>query len=123
MYDPATTVSQKTGRGPLAGNWISTCSPVKCAYKHADIRFNMFGFQTKVENSVFNSQKNLLINFHKQVFCILDSWHGMTMEDIRNLEEQTKRELEIALGRVHSEEPLPIAEDNVEDRQSAQSMP
>lgn len=124
VYDPASIRSEKTGRGPLKGDWISTINPVMCAYKLAEIRFNMFGFQTKVENSIFNNQKNLLFNFHKQVFCLLDSWHGMTMEDIRQLEDKIKRELEQALGRVHSEEPLPITEDTShDDIQSAKSMP
>ena len=29
-----------------------------------------------------------------QVFCWTDRWHGMTMEDIRALEEETKRKLD-----------------------------
>ena len=29
-----------------------------------------------------------------QVFCWTDKWHGMTMEDIRALEEKTKAELD-----------------------------
>lgn len=124
VYDPASTKSEKTGRGPLVGDWISTTQPVMCAYKLAEIRFSMFGFQTKVENAIFNGQKNLLINFHKQVFCLLDSWHGMTVEDIRRFEDQTKMELEQALGRVHSEEPLPVDDDvSRDDIQSAKSMP
>ena len=29
-----------------------------------------------------------------QLFCWTDKWHGMTMEDIRALEEETKRKLD-----------------------------
>ncbi|KAF6771182.1 hypothetical protein AHF37_10314 [Paragonimus kellicotti] len=37
----------------------------------------------------------LFANFHRQVFCWMDRWYGMTLEDIRRLEEETKRELEV----------------------------
>ena len=30
----------------------------------------------------------------EQVFCWMDKWHGMTMADIRELEDRTKRELD-----------------------------
>lgn len=124
IHDPASFKSKKTGRGPLVGDWINTTQPVMCAYKLADIRFSMFGFQTKIENAIFNSQKNVLINFHKHVFCLIDEWHGMNMADIRRFEDQTKRELDISLGRVHSEEP-PLIEDDVsrDEIESAKSMP
>ena len=36
----------------------------------------------------------LFRNFHRQVFCWLDEWYGMTMEDIRRMEEKTKAELD-----------------------------
>jgi len=29
-----------------------------------------------------------------KVFCWIDKWHGMTMEDIRALEEDTKKKLD-----------------------------
>ena len=29
-----------------------------------------------------------------QVFCWLDRWHGMTMQDIRRLEDETREELD-----------------------------
>ncbi len=32
--------------------------------------------------------------FFLQVFCWTDKWYGMTMEDIRALEEKTKAELD-----------------------------
>lgn len=30
----------------------------------------------------------------RQVFCWIDKWHGLTMEDIRAIEEKTKEELD-----------------------------
>ena len=126
MYDPSIVRSEKTGRGPLSEGWISKANPVMCAYKLADLKFQVFGFQTKVENMLFNYQKNLLTNFHKQVFCVLDDWHGFTMDDIRKMEDQIKKELEITAERAHSEIPIvnmPPSESPVPSSLSAKSMP
>lgn len=30
----------------------------------------------------------------RQVFCWIDRWHGLTMDDIRAIEEKTKEELD-----------------------------
>lgn len=30
----------------------------------------------------------------RQVFCWMDSWYGLTMDDIRAIEEKTKEELD-----------------------------
>lgn len=31
---------------------------------------------------------------YRQVFCWIDRWHGLTMDDIRAIEEKTKEELD-----------------------------
>ncbi len=48
------------------------------------------------------------LNTTFQVFCWTDKWHGMTMEDIRRLEDQTKAELEEQLktGEVRGTKPI-----------------
>ena len=49
-----------------------------------------------------------VFNFSFQVFCWTDKWHGMTMEDIRRLEDKTKAELEEQLktGEVRGTKPI-----------------
>ena len=42
----------------------------------------------------FQQEKRLFTNFHRQVFCWMDKWYGMTIEDIRRIEEETKHELD-----------------------------
>jgi hypothetical protein len=39
---------------------------------------------------------NMLIDMHlyRQLFCWTDKWYGLTIEDIRKIEEQTKRDLD-----------------------------
>ena len=33
-------------------------------------------------------------SFHRQVFCWMDEWYGLTMDDIRRIEDETKKELD-----------------------------
>lgn len=46
--------------------------------------------------SIHRSQqeKRIFTNFHRQLFCWIDKWVGLTMEDIRRMEEETQKELE-----------------------------
>jgi len=94
--DPANFKSEKTGRGPLTGNWKSDVEPVMTAYKLVTIQFKWWGLQDRVENFIHTTEKRIFTNFHRQVFCWIDKWHGMTMEDIRALEEETKKNLDDA---------------------------
>lgn len=110
--DPTTYTSSKTGRGPLrneAGKkWRDAANPVMTCYKLVTCEFKWFGLQTKVESFIMQTEKRLFSNFHRQVFCWTDKWHGMTMEDIRALEDKTKEELEKkrAEGEVCGTKPL-----------------
>uniref|UniRef100_A0A131XKI7 Putative phosphatidylinositol transfer protein n=1 Tax=Hyalomma excavatum TaxID=257692 RepID=A0A131XKI7_9ACAR len=92
--DPSTFVSKKTGRGPLKDGWMKTCKPVMCAYKLVTVEFKWFGLQNRVEAFIQKTERRIFLNFHRQVFCWMDRWHGLTMADIRKLEEQTKKELD-----------------------------
>ena len=40
------------------------------------------------------------VNTFFKVFCWTDKWHGMTMDDIRQLEEKTKKELDEERAKV-----------------------
>uniref|UniRef100_A0A0A9YWM3 Phosphatidylinositol transfer protein alpha isoform n=1 Tax=Lygus hesperus TaxID=30085 RepID=A0A0A9YWM3_LYGHE len=92
--DPTKFSSQKTGRGPLTGNWKDTVDPVMTCYKLVSVEFKWFGLQNRVENFIHKSERRLFTTFHRQVFCWMDRWHGMTMDDIRAIEEKTKEELD-----------------------------
>ncbi|KAG7275116.1 hypothetical protein CRUP_009476 [Coryphaenoides rupestris] len=77
--DPATYVSKKTNRGPLGPNWKEELKnnpncPHMCAYKLQESR--------------------LFANFHRQLFCWLDRWVDLSMDDIRRMEDETQKELD-----------------------------
>ncbi|MBZ3890764.1 Phosphatidylinositol transfer protein alpha isoform [Sciurus carolinensis] len=43
-------------------------------------------------------ERRLFTNFHRQLFCWLDKWVDLTMDDIRRMEEETKRQLDEVSG-------------------------
>ncbi|CAO3634544.1 unnamed protein product [Cunninghamella echinulata] len=93
--DPKLYHSQKTGRGPLVGpDWQKTCDPVMTCYKLVYIEFKWFGIQSRTESFIANSIHGLFTKFHRQLFCWTDGWYGMTIQDIRDMEEQTKKDLD-----------------------------
>ncbi|XP_030633214.1 phosphatidylinositol transfer protein, alpha a [Chanos chanos] len=97
--DPAIFKSEKTGRGPLGPGWKKelpkkTDCPHMCAYKLVTVKFKWFGLQSKVENFIHKQEKRLFTNFHRQLFCWIDRWIGLTMDDIRRMEEETQMELD-----------------------------
>lgn len=93
--DPTKFKSQKTGRGPLVGkDWKNNVQPVMTCYKLVTCEFKWFGLQTRVEGFIQKAERRLFTNFHRQVFCWIDRWYGLTMEDIRAIEDNTKEELD-----------------------------
>jgi len=95
--DPTLVKSEKTGRGPLTEGWKEK-QPLMCCYKLVTVEFHMFGLQGKVESYLHNFERNLFLRFHRQVYCWLDEWFGMTMEDIRKYENKTKQDLDNQLN-------------------------
>ncbi|XP_048374635.1 phosphatidylinositol transfer protein alpha isoform [Sphaerodactylus townsendi] len=96
--DPSKFKSIKTGRGPLGPNWkkeiVKSDCPYMCAYKLVTVKFKWWGLQNKVENFIQKQERRLFTNFHRQLFCWLDKWVDLTMEDIRRMEDDTKRQLD-----------------------------
>lgn len=45
-------------------------------------------------------EKRIFTNFHRQLFCTIDKWVDLTMDDIRKMEAETQRELEEVSARM-----------------------
>ena len=73
--------------------WYANCESYMCCYKLYKVEFKWFGLQVRVESVIVRAVRRLLHNFHRRLFCWMDKWHGLTIEDIREIEEQTKEEL------------------------------
>ncbi|KAJ1726399.1 hypothetical protein LPJ61_005210 [Coemansia biformis] len=92
--DPKVYKSKKTGRGPLAdGNWAETCNPVMTCYKLFTVEFKWWGLQTTVESLIMSYTRKAMHLMHRQLFCDTDEWFGMTIEELRALEDETAKTL------------------------------
>lgn len=63
------------------------------------ILLSIYTFCTKSSTlTVFHmsvqQEKRLFTKFHRQLFCWLDKWVDLTMDDIRRMEEETQKELD-----------------------------
>ncbi|XP_047450817.1 phosphatidylinositol transfer protein alpha isoform-like [Mugil cephalus] len=97
--DPAIFKSEKTGRGPLTPGWQNELAnnpscPHMCAYKLVTVEFKWTGLQGRMESFIQRVEKRLFNLFHRQLFCWIDKWIDLTMDDIRRMEEETKKELD-----------------------------
>ncbi|SAM00852.1 hypothetical protein [Absidia glauca] len=93
--DPKYIHSFKADIGPLVKDWKETCEPVMTCYKLVYIEFKWFGLQTRVESYLSSAIRGMLLKFHRQMFSWMDKWYGLTMADIRELEKEIKKELDI----------------------------
>uniref|UniRef100_A0A8C5EBY6 Phosphatidylinositol transfer protein alpha isoform n=1 Tax=Gouania willdenowi TaxID=441366 RepID=A0A8C5EBY6_GOUWI len=96
---PSTFKSVKTGRGPLGPDWKAELGnnpsyPHMCAYKLVTVECKILGAQSKIESYIHKFEKDLFTKFHKQLFCWMDDWIELSLDDIRRLEDDTKKELE-----------------------------
>ena len=42
---------------------------------------------------MMDQYRKMFLAFHQQIWCWTDEWYGITMEDLRKLEDKTKEEL------------------------------
>ena len=93
-HEDPSKFQSKGGRGPLKGAWKKTVEPVMTAYKLVTMEFKWLGLQNKVEKYGLEAERRLFTNFHRQLFCTIDKWIELNMNDIRELEAKTQAELE-----------------------------
>ena len=66
---------------------------VRCCYKLLRAKFKWFGIQTRVENLIMHQEERIFRYFHRQLFCWMDEWYGLSMQDIRIIETAAVDEL------------------------------
>lgn len=86
--------SQKRNVGPLAPEWYKTANPVMCCYKKVTIHFKYFGLQTIIENIIRSQEIKVFTRTMRQLICQMDEWDGLTMDDIRRMEDEAKEKLD-----------------------------
>ena len=68
--------------GPLTEGWQEKADPHMCCYKVVTILFKVFGAQTKGESFLMDMEGQIFLKFHKEIFCWLDDWYGLSLEEI-----------------------------------------
>uniref|UniRef100_A0A8C8AC99 Phosphatidylinositol transfer protein membrane associated 1 n=1 Tax=Otus sunia TaxID=257818 RepID=A0A8C8AC99_9STRI len=117
--DPKLYHSAKTGRGPLGDDWleVSASGPLMCAYKLCKVEFRYWGMQSKIEQFIHDvGLRKVMLRAHRQAWCWQDEWTDLTMEDIRQLEEETARMLAQKMAKCGEAEEPPAAGPSPEGR-------
>ncbi|NXH61505.1 PITM1 protein, partial [Rhabdornis inornatus] len=111
--DPKLYHSSKTGRGPLGDDWLEAAAaggPLMCAYKLCKVEFRYWGMQSKIEQFIHDvGLRKVMLRAHRQAWCWQDEWTDLTMEDIRQLEEETARMLAQKMAKCGEDEEPPTA--------------
>lgn len=65
-----------------------------CAYKLCRVEFRYWGMQSKCERFIHEiALRKTILRAHRQAWCWQDEYQGLTLADIRRLEDETQREL------------------------------
>lgn len=88
--------SEKRNLGPLKEGWYkdSSLEKIMWCYKNVTITCKYFGLQTIVENLIRKQQLMIFTRSMRQMIGQMDEWDGLTIEDIRVMEEETKKRLD-----------------------------
>ena len=84
--------SKNTGRGPLSSNWLEGAEPVMTSYKSVSVKLDLWGFQSRLEDYVHKSIREVLLVGHRQAVAWLDDWYGMSIEEVRQFESKMQQE-------------------------------
>ncbi|XP_039395026.1 phosphatidylinositol transfer protein alpha isoform-like [Mauremys reevesii] len=76
------------------GNWPGTRSLPTCALQAGDGELPWWGLQVRLEQFTHKPEQWLFTSFNRQLFCWLDKWVDLSMDDIRRMEEETQKELD-----------------------------
>lgn len=89
--DPKFYRSTKTNRGPLLEGWRDD-QPIMCSYKLVNASFEVWGFQTRVEDYIHRCISDVLLLGHRQAFTWIDNWIDMSIDDVREYEKRLQAE-------------------------------
>jgi len=97
--DPTLFKSAKTGRGQLQKDWMQNTQPIMTSYKCCSVEFRYWGLQSRVESFIHKTGlRDVFLLGHRQAFCWIDEWFGLSMEDVRRIETRTQAELTTLLA-------------------------
>ena len=93
--DPSAFQSKKTQRGPLKGAyWIHDQPVAITMYKVVDLHLNWNGWESKLKDMLLRVVRRTLLRFNRTVFCSMDDWAELSIEDVRKYESEVKKDLD-----------------------------
>jgi hypothetical protein len=128
--DPAIWASKKTGRGKLKTGWQDEAvksGVVMCSYKVVLLELNSWMLSSlfsKFESFIHtNILRAVLTLGHRQAYTWMDEWHGLTIEDIRKIEAETKKLLDERLAEAKAtESQAPNTTQTIDQQQQQQAQ-
>ncbi|XP_075251409.1 phosphatidylinositol transfer protein 1-like [Convolutriloba macropyga] len=103
-YDPTQTRSEKALVGPLPPSqkkkpWYDDFEgPIMCCYKLSKTRFDIM-FGGTLEKKFSKQQEFTFKKFHKMIYCLMDEWWDMSLEEVLKFEAEVNEELGVNLHR------------------------
>uniref|UniRef100_A0A3Q1F7T3 Phosphatidylinositol transfer protein cytoplasmic 1b n=1 Tax=Acanthochromis polyacanthus TaxID=80966 RepID=A0A3Q1F7T3_9TELE len=101
--------STKTGRGPLEDGWRDDQEPIMCSYKRVQCSFEIYGFQTRTEEFIHRNIRDILLVGHRQAVAWIDEWHGLSLEEVREYEQEMQEKTNSKVKSSHSSSGSQIA--------------
>lgn len=75
-----------------------------CAYKLCRVEVRYWGMQSKCERFIHEiALRKTILRAHRQAWCWQDEYFGLTLADIRQLEDETQRELNRRMAQFQNE--------------------
>lgn len=109
--NPLTYKSTKTQRGPLTTDWLKEREDIDdqkraadnldlmCVYKICRVEFKQWPVQHRVEQFIHDYLRKTLVRAHRQAWAWQDEWHGLTIEQVREMEKETQECLAKMMGQ------------------------
>lgn len=72
--------------------WRDDHRPLMCSYKAVSASFEVWGFQTRVEDYIHRCIRDVLLLGHRQAFAWIDEWLDMSISDVREFELKAQAE-------------------------------
>ena len=93
--DPTKYKSEKTGLGPLGDDWIKKMDHITNCYKLMVIDLSIPDkmIPDRFKDFVIRMTTKVLWKYYRKMFCTMDEWINLTMEDIRKLEKECAERL------------------------------
>ncbi|CAF1217175.1 unnamed protein product [Adineta ricciae] len=128
--NPALFHSEKTGRGPLSSDWFEQMKRtgkkdvIMCAYKLCRVEFRYWGMQSKCERFIHEiALRKTILRAHRQAWCWQDEYQGLTLADIRHLEDETQRELNKRMANFQNLNVRPSIANSTSENDESQLTP